>query len=275
MTTAPSLRPRNALSLSAQILLSAGLFLTPVSLIAQTAKKPDSSVSATGPTISEAIKLLKEKRTHQAILTLEKMAATADPGSRMQAKNLLGHLYETSSEVGQNDRTALQWYRSALEENSRPAMYRIGFFYENGRAGLAQDYDQARQWYLKSANLEFPPAMVAIGRMLRDGLGMPNDSTKAIEYFSRAAKAGDASGYFEQAKVYLMGLAHAKFSAPEQAPPLKQVSHQLLERGMRAGYRPAKYYLENCANAIDESANPKQAIDRINQCYAQAMKALP
>ena len=44
----------------------------------------------------------------------------------------------------------MKWYRMAADLGNRSAMHNIGALYESGN-GVPKDSDEARKWYLKSA----------------------------------------------------------------------------------------------------------------------------
>ena len=73
-----------------------------------------------------------------------------------------------------------------------------------GWSEAARDLAQARAWYTTSAQRGdhvAAPAMVALGRLYEQGLGVPVDRAQAIEWYRKAAATGN-----EDAKAALQRL---------------------------------------------------------------------
>jgi uncharacterized protein len=66
--------------------------------------------------------------------------------------------------TSRDDAKALEWLRKGAENSSSTAMYYLGVFYEQGRAGLSKSRTEARRWYEKSADKGNPEAKKALGR---------------------------------------------------------------------------------------------------------------
>ena len=52
------------------------------------------------------------------------------------------------------------------------------------------DHEQAAHWYLEAANQDHASAQFALGVMLADGRGVPQDETKALIWIGKAAQRG-------------------------------------------------------------------------------------
>lgn len=79
------------------------------------------------------------------------------------------------------------------------AEYYLGLLYEEGQ-GLEQDFQLARQWYLKAAGKADVDAAFALGRLYSKGLGVAQDLPEAYMWFARAARGGHYLGQQEQDK---------------------------------------------------------------------------
>ena len=66
----------------------------------------------------------------------------------------------------------------------------IAELYENGW-GVAQDYGKALEWFHKAADAGNTDAMINLGRLYEHGLGVAQDYGKALEWFRKAADAGN------------------------------------------------------------------------------------
>lgn len=82
--------------------------------------------------------------------------------------------------------------------------YALGMLYWKGLA-VPQDYDMAREWLLKAADLGHAGAQAKIGFMYTDGLTVVRDYQVALEWFQLAAKGGNVNGMYNLGIFYLYG----------------------------------------------------------------------
>ena len=91
---------------------------------------------------------------------------------------------------------AAAYFKTAADGGDITANYYLGLMYERGQS-FAQDYAKAATCYAKAApsvgHVE-TAALVALGRLHENGLGVEKDLPKAIEQYERAAALGDADG---------------------------------------------------------------------------------
>jgi TPR repeat protein len=64
-----------------------------------------------------------------------------------------------------------------------------------------QDYEQARQWYMKAAAAGDAPAMCNLGELYHYGQGVVQDYEQARQWYMKAAAAGN-----EFAQQWLLGI---------------------------------------------------------------------
>ena len=76
-----------------------------------------------------------------------------------------------------------------------------GDLYYQGH-GVPQDYTKARQWYEKAAAGGDADAMNDLGLLYEQGLGVPQDYPKAKEWYEKAADAGSATAMNSLAFLY-------------------------------------------------------------------------
>jgi TPR repeat protein len=69
-------------------------------------------------------------------------------------------------------------------------MLNLGGLYLNGW-GVAQDYQQARQWYEKAAAAGSAEAMENLGKLYLGGVGVAEDKAIARQWFEKAAAGGN------------------------------------------------------------------------------------
>jgi hypothetical protein len=69
------------------------------------------------------------------------------------------------------------------------AQSRLGELYRDGQ-GVPQNYTKARQWYEKAAAQGYADAQLALGMLYYNGLGVPQDYTMARQWYEQAAAQG-------------------------------------------------------------------------------------
>lgn len=86
---------------------------------------------------------------------------------------------------------AYQYYMKAAEVNHAGAMLDLSRLYFHGISGLlASQKDLAFKWCKRSADLGFDQAEYVLGQYYEDGIGVPADVPRALEYFGKAASKG-------------------------------------------------------------------------------------
>lgn len=80
--------------------------------------------------------------------------------------------------------------RAANAGNSY-AQASLGWIYREGYGGIAQDYKAAFEWYLKSAQQDYPNGQASVGWLYREGLGVGRDYKKSLEFYRKGAANGD------------------------------------------------------------------------------------
>jgi len=83
-------------------------------------------------------------------------------------------------------------------------MRNLGVLYANGQ-GVPQDQTKAREWYEKAAAAGDAGAMRNLGVLYADGQGVAQDYPKAREWTEKAATAGDASAMSNLGVFYANG----------------------------------------------------------------------
>ncbi len=102
-----------------------------------------------------------------------------------------GYLTSGIAAADENDYVlALECFHKVLD-GTEPvfmavAMNNMGMMYKNG-LGVEQDYTMAMEWFEKSAALNDSTAMSNIGFLYGDGLGVEQDYAKAMEWFEKSA----------------------------------------------------------------------------------------
>ena len=82
-----------------------------------------------------------------------------------------------------------RWEQAARAGYAR-GMVLLGECYEKGFGGVPQDEKQAVEWYRKAAEAGNALAMYNLGWMYAKGRGVPQDEKQAVEWLHKAAQAG-------------------------------------------------------------------------------------
>jgi TPR repeat protein len=123
------------------------------------------------------------------------LSEAAAAGHRVAAA-MLGDMYYAGQGVPRDPATALRWYLQAEQAGEVSRLERIGDLYEGGD-GLTHDLRKAQDYWRRAAE-EYRNraatdhwAAYALGRMYRDGKGVPQDSAEARRWLADAARAGN------------------------------------------------------------------------------------
>ena len=132
----------------------------------------------------------------------------------------LGESYFTGQGVEQNYAQAIEWYRKAADAGNAAAMLRLGERYRVG-LGVEQDYAQAIEWYEKAldagsedSNTAFHTGYTStkliecyylLGESYFTGEGVEQDYEQAVEWYQKAAEAGDAAAMSRLGDCYFQG----------------------------------------------------------------------
>jgi uncharacterized protein len=98
-------------------------------------------------------------------------------------------------------RRAAEWYAQAGRQGHSLAQFALGFLlYYGGGDGDGEIYADpgaAAPWLLNAAQRNVVPAQHLVGRMYRDGIGLPANREKALEWTRRAADVGMVPAQFD------------------------------------------------------------------------------
>lgn len=106
--------------------------------------------------------------------------------------------------AGQYDQ-AMVWHRRAAQTGYSAAQVSIGKMYRDG-LGVPVDDAEALRWYRRAAEQGDSWAYVSLGIMYRDGRGVPQDHAEAMRWFMRAAEHGNDWAFTNIGRMYLGGL---------------------------------------------------------------------
>lgn len=105
------------------------------------------------------------------------------------AQFALGQAYDFGTGIAQNDNQACNWYRKAAEQAYAPAQNSLGVMYRTGR-GVEQSKEQAVEWYRKAARQNYGKAMFNLGTAYFNGDGVAINDVSAYAWFLAAGDHG-------------------------------------------------------------------------------------
>lgn len=152
-------------------------------------------------------------------------------------------------------RRGAEWYDKAGRQGHAPAQFALGFLlYYGGGDGdgeIFADAKAAAPWLLHAALRNVVPAQHLVGRMYRDGDGLPADPAKALDWTRRAAEVGLVPAQFD------MGL----LLAPQPGLDKALEAYKWFELAARAHHPGA-------------AQNRDRLIDRLNSQELRQAKAM-
>lgn len=101
---------------------------------------------------------------------------------------------------------SLSYYMKAYEKgDSIISPYEIASMYVAGNSQISADISKAIKWMEISANHGNPSAMVFLGDMYYEGIGVPQNLYQSVDWYMKASKQNDADGMHKLAIAYLDG----------------------------------------------------------------------
>jgi TPR repeat protein len=129
--------------------------------------------------------------------------------------------------------TALSIAAKRAKQGDAIAHTLVGRIHAEG-LGVPQNSELAAQWYARGAELGDPEAALALGTLYARGDGVPQDYGKAAELFEKAASKGHAEAAYNLALLFLSG---------KGKPELPHRGFMLMEYAAEKGVIAAMYDL--------------------------------
>jgi TPR repeat protein len=90
-----------------------------------------------------------------------------------------------------NDSEAAKYYEQGVSKGNAVAMFNLGYFHEEGKAGFVPDVIKAFELFKQSADLGDPDAELKVASMLLNGFGCEKDIPAATIYLQKASAKGN------------------------------------------------------------------------------------
>ena len=91
-------------------------------------------------------------------------------------------------------------------------------------------YENAREWFEKSAEQGLAQAQFSLGVMYDQGRGVPQNDAKAFEWYEKAAQQGDVDAQLSLGVMYMIGQGVAQNQATA-----KELFKQACDNGDKTG----------------------------------------
>jgi hypothetical protein len=121
------------------------------------------------------------------------LLAKANAGDAAAQQVLVGDSYaagngqaRSSSQLAEDLQQAAEWYRKAADKNDIAGELRLAALYRDGR-GVPRDMAQAADWYRKAAEQGDATAQATLGVLYSMGQGVPHDYVEAYYWLDLAA----------------------------------------------------------------------------------------
>lgn len=123
--------------------------------------------------------------------------AAAEAGDAEAQFRLGRAILQDSSRGKEGAIEAVSWLKRAANTGHARAMVQLGKLYRNG-VGIVQNYELAAKWTRAAAEAGEPEGMVELGRLYRGGIGIEANAEQAYIWFNRAAAALNRDGVLER-----------------------------------------------------------------------------
>ncbi len=127
-----------------------------------------------------------------------------------RSANGIGLVYETRPHDDQNKdyAQAFRWYRQGAEMGFGESQYNVCRLAAQGLGGVTTDYHDALKWCSQLAERDDESSyfgQYGMGRIYEQGLGVPQNSELAAEWYRKGAEHGNTSSQMKLATLYSSG----------------------------------------------------------------------
>jgi len=132
----------------------------------------------------------------------EQAVALNIPTAQEHLDKLLGKNIGKKHGMGGYDIATLT---TMAQQGNADAQYALAQAYRHGK-GIAQDSTQALQWFTKAAAQNNSDAMVALAEASNVGYGIDQDASKAFSWYEKAAALGNGTAQFQAGMMLSRGI---------------------------------------------------------------------
>lgn len=207
---------------------------------------PSSDAHAALEDVLEYLDLMSRKGDFKATFSLGRIHYDGQKGLPRDLKGAKHYFMKVAKLYWQRDGRIIETERPGLEKIATKAAGYLGKMFLRGE-GVEQSFEKAQIWFNRGIKSGDAGSQYGLGLMYLHGLGLPQDSAKAIKYLKTSADQDFPSALVS------MGALHLDQGNPEDIP----VAHKYFELAARYGHIESYYFL---AEMID------QALGRDRNC---------
>ena len=205
----------------------------------------------------EAIYIIKNKiRDEKCQLMFHKLYVAALSGN-VKCQNALGLFYKSGIGTHKDEAKAFEWFSKSSEDNFPPAISNLANCYYKG-IGTDIDYNKAYELFMSAKALDYLPSYNKLANCFMNGKGVEKDIDKAVKLLKYAADKNDARAQVSLGACYLDGLGVEKDYSK---------AIYLIKASSEKGFVGAYWLLGKCyREGLGVNVNIPEAI----KCYTKA-----
>ncbi len=138
---------------------------------------------------------------------------------------LLGDIHSTYISGYQDPKLSFEFYVKSANQEYPQAMHNVGLCYYNGK-GVIKDYQRAIYWFNKASQLKFYDSLIYLGLCYFKGLGVEVNYDKAFSIFEEAASHNLKEAFYYLGICYRSGVG---------APQNLRIAFDYTEKGALLG----------------------------------------
>lgn len=120
---------------------------------------------------------------------------------------MLAQFYQYGKIFIQKDlKIANTYYHKAAKHGCVDAQFTVGLYYQLGECNFEKNYNKAFEWYQKAAFRQHPHALAYLGRFYESGIAVPQDFKQAFNFYLQSANLGSNFGNYHLGRTYLDGI---------------------------------------------------------------------
>lgn len=150
----------------------------------------------------DGIELYNKNDFATAFPILKVFAQNGDIEAQFALGEMLFHGNDSSFE--KNYQNALEWYLKSANQGYSPAQFSVGNIYHLGH-GASVNFPKAIYWYLKAGEQGHAEAQSNLGYLFNKGIGTETDKKVAVNWYRKSADQGFPLGITNLAAMYKNG----------------------------------------------------------------------
>jgi len=203
-----------------------------------------------------------------SIALFHRLKYCAELGDK-RCQNMLGIWYKDGVGTEHNFRLAFEWFQKSAEQEYAPALGNIGDLYLKG-LGLEVDNLKAVHYYKEGANRKHSGCQYHLGVCYLEGIGVTSDKNIAFSLFMESTMQGCTSAMFMLYQCYLNGWGIEK----DEDTAIKYLKKAAKKKQAESCYILGGYYQFGKYVDKNEQKSLKLYRESAKQGYAPAQKKL-